>query len=211
MKPSSDGSAEAPTVLAIEAGDRGPSSLWWADRVFSIAPSSPAPGATRLASGFPAGSAPAIVARAAVGIQDDDGMLVWVELAPDEHADSLSAGAMDALLERLGCSARIALAGSARAFLGGSLDAAGEAAPAAPPPAAARLVRVPGPDAHPMFADTPLVPSQVWRPLQAKRVRYFYKPAASASASASAPSPHRAGAGAPPASPAPNSATSTTR
>jgi hypothetical protein len=200
MKPAAEAAAEAPTVLAIEAGDRGPSALWWSDRVFSIASSSPAAGATRLANGFPAGSAPAAVARAAAGIQDDDGMLVWVELPPAEHADSLSAAAMDALLDRLGCSARMAVAGSARAFLGGTLDAAGEAGPAAPA-SAARLVRVPGPDAHPMFGDTPLVPVQVWRPLQAKRVRYFYKPAHSPSASVPAVAPTAA----PSASPTPNS------
>ena len=35
--------------------------------------------------------------------------------------------------------------------------------------------------------DTPLVPVSVWQPLQAKRVRYFYKPAASAGASPSPP------------------------
>jgi hypothetical protein len=43
---------------------------------------------------------------------------------------------------------------------------------------AVRLVRGAAPDAHPIFTDTPIVPIQVWQPLQAKRIRYFYKPAA---------------------------------
>jgi hypothetical protein len=83
---------------------------------------------------------------------------------------------------------RMMLAGDARALLGGSLDAAGGALPTAPPPAAVRLVRAQAPDAHPFFEDTALVDIEVWRPLQAKRVRYFYKPTPSASASASPPS-----------------------
>src|SRR5208282_866100 len=75
------------------------------------------------------------------------------------------------------------LLGDARALLGGNLDAA--ASPMAdPPPALARLVRIRAPDAHPIFTDTPLVPIQVWQPLQAKRVRYFFKPAPQAPASA---------------------------
>jgi hypothetical protein len=112
-------------------------------------------------------------------------MLVWIELAPQERADAQTAAAMEGVLQRLGCSGRVAFAGGPRILLGGSLDAA--AAPAPPAgPASTRFERVPGPDAHTMFTDTPMVPIQVWRPLQAKRVRYFYKPKASASASASA-------------------------
>ena len=61
------------------------------------------------------------------------------------------------------------------------------ATPLPPAPAdAVRLVRAHAPDAHPIFTDTPLVPVSVWQPLQAKRVRYFYKPAAAPSASTTA-------------------------
>ena len=76
--------------------------------------------------------------------------------------------------------------GDARALPGGTLDLSAEAA--SPPGAdAVSLVRGRAPDAHPVFADTPLVPVSVWQPLQAKRVRYFYKPAASPTASPSPP------------------------
>ena len=85
--------------------------------------------------------------------------------------------------------------GRAQAFLGGgagALDIAGDpvAAPVAPGGGAApagplaptsrwvRMVRASAPDAHPVFTDTPIVPIQVWQPLQMKRVRYFPKPAA---------------------------------
>ena len=63
---------------------------------------------------------------------------------------------MDALLRALGCSERMAVPGDARALLGGTLDAAGEPL-AGPGPAAARLVRARAPDAHAIFADTPIV------------------------------------------------------
>jgi len=55
-----------------------------------------------------------------------------------------------------------------------------------------RLVRAHAPDAHPFPEKTPLVDIEVWRPLQAKRIRYFYKPTPAPSASpstGSAPSP----------------------
>jgi hypothetical protein len=183
MQPAADTSPD--TVLAVEPGARGPLSLWSSGGAFAIAAEPPRPDATRLASGFPPLAAQAAVSRSAAGVQDDDGMLVWVELSPQDRADAQTAAAMDSVLQRLGCSGRVAFAGSPRILLGGSLDATG--APAAPAsPTAIRFERVPGPDAHTMFADTPLVPIQVWRPLQAKRVRYFYKPKPSASASASA-------------------------
>ncbi len=75
------------------------------------------------------------------------------------------------------------LVGDARAMLGGTLDAGGEPLPTAVAPSV-RLVRVRSPDAHSIFPDTPIVPASVWQPLQAKRVRYFYKPPPTTSASA---------------------------
>jgi hypothetical protein len=174
-----------PVVLALSSGGHGPLSLWWSAGAFSIAPAAPTRDATPLAGGFAPEAPQAEVGRIEAGVQDADGMLVWVELFADTHADARTAAAMDSLLQRLGCSTRITLTGGARALLGGSLDVSGDAV-AAPPPTAVRLLRLPGPRAYPIFTDTPLVPIQIWRPLQAKRVRYFYKPAAAASGSASA-------------------------
>ncbi len=176
-KPASGGGAQAPTVLSLSAGTRGTRSLWWYERVFSIGASAPAADAAVLMGGVAMTSPLAAGARAAVGVQDEDGMLVWVELPPDAPAaDARSNGAMNALLDRLGCSSRMALPGDARAFLGGSLDLSGAPAAGASPPIGARLVRDRAPDAHSLFDTTPIVPIQVWQPLQAKRIRYFYKP-----------------------------------
>lgn len=175
MKPGDSGD----TVLAIGTGGRGTSTLWWSGGVFAIADRAPTQGAAALASGVPASAAAASTARAAAGVQDEDGMLAWVELPRDARPDASTAAAMDGLLERLGCSARLLLPGDARAILGGALDASGELLPSLPP-IAARLVRARAPDAHPIFESTPIVPVAVWQPLQAKRVRYFYKPPAPA-------------------------------
>jgi hypothetical protein len=177
MRPASGVGVQAPTVLSFTAGVRGTRSLWWYGAVFSIGAVAPAAEAKALADGVPPTSPLAAGARAAVGVQDEDGMLLWVEMPSDAPAaDSQTARAMDALLERLGCSARMVLPGDARALLGGSLDVSGD--PIADPaiPIGSRLVRDRAPGAHSVFDTTPIVPIQVWQPLQAKRVRYFYKP-----------------------------------
>jgi hypothetical protein len=180
MTPATEVAAEAPTVLALAAPMKGSLALGWTNGAFEIGPSALMKG-TVLARGYPVSDAPAATARAAVGVQGEDGMLAWVELSPEVRTDASTATAMYALLDRLGCSARMTLPGDSRALLGGALDIA--ANPVLPlPPISSRLVRAHAPDAHPIFTDTPIVPAQVWQPLQAKRVRYFYKPAASASA-----------------------------
>jgi hypothetical protein len=185
MKPQAGGDADAPVVLALEGAAKGDVSLWWASGVFSVGVSAPTKGAVRLVAGYPANIAAAATGRAAVGVQDEDGMLVWVELPPEAKPDARTAAAMDDVLERLGCSTRMTVTGEGRALLGGSLDVAG-APVAAPTAGMTHLVRARAPDAHPFAEKTPLVDIEVWRPLQAKRIRYFYKPTPAASASTSA-------------------------
>jgi hypothetical protein len=187
MRPATSDSTEAATVLAFTAGVRGTLSLWWHAGGFSVGPSPPAADAAVLAGGVPLDSPAAASARAAAGIQDEDGMLVWVELSSDVRTvDARTARAMDAWLERIGCSTRMSLPGDARALLGGSLDVAGAPLTDPMPALGSRLVRARPPDAHAVFENTPVVPIQVWQPLQAKRIRYFYKPTPSPS---STPSP----------------------
>ena len=183
----------SPTVLALTAGSRGTLSLWWHDEVFSISASSPAAGASVLAGGVPFSSPSAASARAAVGVQDEDGVLVWVELPPEggsRGTGDANLRAMAGLLDHAGCSARMALPGDARALLGGSLDLSGSApSTSAAVPIGSRLVRARAPDAHPIFESTPIVPIGVWQPLQAKRVRYKAPPVVSAGPSASPAAP----------------------
>ena len=87
-------------------------------------------GAAAIADVAPSGSPAANEARGAVGISDEDGMLEWIELLPEDPADPASSEAMLALLEKNGCSARGLVTSDVRAFLGGSLDIGGD--PAAP-------------------------------------------------------------------------------
>jgi hypothetical protein len=186
MRPATAGDTQAPTVLSLTTGTRGTLSLWWHGAAFSIAANAPTSHAVALVGGVPRTAPQAAAAHTAVGIEDEDGMLVWVELAPDARAaDAQTSAAMDALLERLGCSTRMWLPGESRALPGGSLDISGAPLPGPPPPVAARLVRARAPDAHIAFDETPIVPSQVWQPLQAKRVRYLYKPTPTPSTSPS--------------------------
>ncbi len=187
MKPVGAGDDD-PIVLAFVAPKRGSATLWSVGREFAIGGTPPGPEAIALAAGFSAGDAQATTARAAAGIEDEDGMLVWVELPPDAPADASTANAMDALLAKLGCSARLLLPGESRALLGGTLDAAGDPiSPRRPLVASARLARSNAPDAHAIFPDTPIVPVSVWQPLQAKRVRYFPPPAPTTGAPSTSP------------------------
>ena len=201
MAPAQGASSTTPpaaTVLVLAAPTKGDRSLFWSPGVFSVGASEPTKDAVRLASGYPFTAAAALTARAAAGVQDEDGMLVWVELPQGSAPGAAASAAMDRLLASLGCSERLVIPGEARALLGGTLDAAGDPLPAGgnqpsagPAPAAssvssARLLRARAPDAHSIFTGTPIVPASVWQPLQAKRVRYFYKPPPAPSASAGA-------------------------
>lgn len=118
---------------------------------------------------FATGDAP----RVAVGIDDEEGMLTWIELAPNVTPDGKTRAAMARVLDALGCRVRAAVTDS-RILLGGSLDAAGD--PIAPPQGTVtRLVRVTRPAARTYF-DTPFVGPGTWQPLQMQRVRYFNRP-----------------------------------
>jgi hypothetical protein len=187
-----------PTVVSLFTNLRPPRTsemgLWFHNGVFLPSVQSPATDATLLVVGEPLAHAAADSARVAVGIHDEDGMLEWVELAPDASADAATARAMDALLARDGCATRLLVEGAARALLGGSLDLEG-ASTTTPAGTSARLVRGQAPAARPYFESTPIVGPPVWQPLQMQRVRYFPKPkaapssAAGTAASASPPPP----------------------
>src|SRR5260221_104294 len=68
-------------------------------------------------------------------------------------------------------------------FAGGTTSLAG-APVVAGDVATVRLVRREAPSAESIFTDTPVVPPEVWQPLQMRRVRYFRKPTPPAASSA---------------------------
>jgi hypothetical protein len=171
-------------VVAAAQGE--PLSLWHSEGAFSIAAAAPVRGAVRLATGH--GAAPAAVA--ALGVEDEGGMLLYAELAgaaPAEPAAGADPGAapavdprdaalLDGFLKQLGCSSRLLLPRRLALALGGDTDLAGAAVRPPSGPGAVRFLRAEAPGAGRMFESTPVVPFDTWYPLQQKRIRYFKKP-----------------------------------
>jgi hypothetical protein len=168
---------ETPTVVSLfgtPVATRGELGIWLVNGEFVALESAPDGGAL-VAAGVPL-AALRSPPRAAVGVQDEDGWLDWVEIPPNAAATPATSQTIDALLSRLGCGTRLYLtAPEARAVLGGSLDLAGNAIPLPTTPST-RLVRAASPSAHTYFETTPIVGPSVWQPLQMQRVRYFPKP-----------------------------------
>jgi hypothetical protein len=165
--------SSAPTVVVfnnVARSGQGRPRLWLGDGTVTIE-SEPAEGALELMSGLAANEAASHNASAAIGITDEDGMLVYAEASSAEGA----ASTIDALLAQLGCSRRMMLLHPLAPALGGTTMLDGTAA--RPTDAATvRLVRREAKGAATIFDDTPIVPPDVWMPLQARRVRYFRKP-----------------------------------
>jgi hypothetical protein len=176
--------SDAATVLAFTGAPpqtKDEPTLWFGAGGFSIGKRALAKDAVALV----AGAANDANARAAAGVQDEDGMLAWVELAPDTAPDASTAAAMLALLEKMGCSTRT-LVPATRALLGGALDLTAQPATGVTTPTA-RLVRGAAPGAELLFPDTKLEPYAVWQPLQAQRVKVQQRATAPAPASAAPP------------------------
>jgi hypothetical protein len=130
---------------------------------------------------------PSDATRALVGVRDEDGVLLWVEVGKDEPKRAEAIAAADALLAKAGASKRMHLTNDMAALLGGGLGLDGERDPLPHGPAAVRLVRKPMPGGRAYFESTPIVDVSIWRPLQMQRVRYFGKPKAAASTTPGGP------------------------
>ena len=75
--------------------------VWLGQHVFSIG-KNPTSRAVAIAGVVDPGSSSAAVARGAVGISDEDGMLQWIELMPEDAPSAEASDAMLALLARIG-------------------------------------------------------------------------------------------------------------
>ncbi|MBI5533688.1 MAG: hypothetical protein HY898_13290 [Deltaproteobacteria bacterium] len=181
--------AGAQTVLSVSNANVGPRhpSVWFTGGAVSVAKESPGKDAFALVSGIDPDSPEAANSYAALGVQDEDGMLVYAEVQTDRRAGA-DAAMLKQVLGRMGCSAVILLHKPL-------LPAFGEAGPARDGRGntyerVVKLVRVQSPGAKVVFPDTPVVGPKEWAPLQARRVRYFKKPTpASSSGSGSTASP----------------------
>jgi hypothetical protein len=81
--------------------------LWMGDRSFVIS-SARVEGAESVVSGVAQESPEAADAVAAIGVEDDGGMLVYVEVQEGRRAGA-DAGLLSGLLEKLSCSSRLLL------------------------------------------------------------------------------------------------------
>jgi hypothetical protein len=169
--------AAGKTVAVLDAGEAAAEgsgvSLWHSSGAFSIAPAAPVAEAVRLASGADDAGA----AVAAIGVSDDDGMLVYAELSAPPQVPAAADGKLLAdLLKKAGCSSHLFLRAPWSLALGGDTSLAGVATHPPSGAAAVRLTRASAPGAGRFFQDTPVVPFDKWYALQAKRIRYFKKP-----------------------------------
>jgi hypothetical protein len=104
-------------------------------------------------------------------------MLFYLEVeAPPANASAADGKILDQMLKKLGCGTRLSLAHPLAIALGGDSDLAGTAVRAPSGPGAVRLSRAEAAGGRRIFEDTPIVPFDVWYPLQQKRIRYFKKP-----------------------------------
>jgi hypothetical protein len=144
--------------------------LWMSDRSCAIA-SSQVNGAVPVVSGVVPGSPGAADAVAALGVQDDDGMLVYIEVQEGRRPGADGA-MLTGMLEKLGCSSRLLLTQPLlpsfghRAKEGQRFERE------------VQFVRIDAPGARRIFESTQVVEPGEWAPLQARRIRYFKKPKA---------------------------------
>jgi len=165
-EPGPEGRAQS--VLVVDPGPEGGSSVWLQDHAFVVADASPGRGAFRIATGTAAGKQGAAVAC----IQDESGMMFYAELKGGGRGDL---GAMSTLLAGIGCSQQVFLAEPLKLALGDSTDLARNAVHWPKGPTAVELVRAEAPAGVRFFQDTPVVPRSEWYPLQQQRVRYHKK------------------------------------
>jgi len=153
--------------------------VWATADAFSVGREPPTAEALRLAAGGSAADVP--LARAAIGVQQEDGMLVYAELgAPDgAPAGSLpqpvAAAELQSLLAPLDVPAPVLLAEPLALALGGESSLARQPVRLGCGAGTVELRRKAGPGASRIFPDTAVVPLKEWYPLQSRRIRYFKK------------------------------------
>ncbi|MFW5740637.1 MAG: hypothetical protein ACOC1F_09765, partial [Myxococcota bacterium] len=126
-------------------------------------------GASPIVSGVGPQSPEAANAVAGLGVQDDDGMLVYVEVQEGRQTGK-DLPLLTKLLDELGCSTKLMLSRPLLPTFGEPPDDAGQRFERV-----VNFVRVDAPGAKRIFESTPIVEPSEWAPLQARRIRYFKK------------------------------------
>lgn len=167
-KAAKEGGAAVVAAMSPPEPAAGELSVWFTADAFSIASEPLVTPAARIASGAP----PSGPLAAALGVQDEEGMLVYVEVEGDAPAPG---GELLGVLTGLGCSQAIGLARRLPLALGGDTNLQEQAVRLPESGSRTTLLRKPGPGTQRIFPDTPIVPLKEWHPLQAQRIRYFKK------------------------------------
>jgi hypothetical protein len=162
--------AGAAQIALVNTSGTGPLSLWATNDAFSIAEQPSVAPAARIASGAKLGGDG--TRRAAIGVERDGGMLLYVEAVGEEPVPAKD---LQAALAQLGSHEAIGLDAPLAIALGGDTSMAGEAV-RLPEAEHVVLYRKSGPGSRRIFEDTPVVPFKEWYRLQSRRIRYFKKP-----------------------------------
>lgn len=163
-----EGGAAVVAAISPPEPAEGELSVWFTADAFSIAAEPLVTPAARIASG----PAPRGSLAAALGVQDEEGMLVYVEVEGDAQAPAKE---LLGLLTALDCSQSLGLAQRLPMALGGDTNLQEQAVRLPESASRTTLLRKPGPGTRRIFRDTPIVPLKEWHPLQAQRIRYFKK------------------------------------
>jgi hypothetical protein len=155
------------TVNPVGQPMAGKPSLWWSPSAFAISETPLVEEAVHLATGEPMGDAPA-----AVGVELEGGMLIYVELADGARASTKD---INGLFESMGAPHPLLLTAPLALAIGGDTDITGSAYRQPRSPKEVRMLRQAGPGGRTIFDGTPVVPMKTWYPLQARRIRYFKK------------------------------------
>jgi hypothetical protein len=160
------------TVLTVDPGtSRGGPAVWWSQGAFLIGATAPSPKAVRLVDG----AADATSGAAVVGIHGESGMMYYAELRGAEAGKRVSLASMQNYLRSIGCAEVAGLDEPWKLVLGDNTSLAGVVASPPQSPTSVRLARATAPRGTRFFEGTPVVPRDVWYPLQQHRVRYFKK------------------------------------
>ncbi len=138
--------------------------LWLASRSAVIS-KLPVANAAPIVSGFAPDAPETANAVAAMGVQDEDGMLLYAEVQQGRRRGADGA-LLSKLLDKVGCSSQLILTKPL-------LPSFGQEAGDQRFERVVQFVRIEAPGAKRIFESTPIVEPSEWVPLQARRIRYF--------------------------------------
>jgi hypothetical protein len=164
---------EGKTSFAVDSeGTKGDVSLWYAGHAFTIADAPPQKGAVKLAMG----ASTLDEGAGLLCVHDESLMLYYAEVEGAEQGKTAKLGAMKEYFDKqLGCTSTLALSAPLALVLGDNTSLGGATAHLPKGKGAVRMIRADAPGGRRFFEDTPIVPRDVWYPLQQHRVRYFKK------------------------------------